>query len=341
MRTTVKAISAAAVAAALGGGLAACSTGSVTKAAPPAKTSAPAPATTVPASTTAAPTPSDPNSGPVGTTFNVTGTDNQGNDTKYSVTVVKLVEPASASDEFNTASSGHHLAGAEVQVTGITGQSTDDAFSTMSTQGSDEQTYDSSIVNTLAAGDTFNGGVFHVGPGQQQIGWVPFEVKDGVHVASVQWTASSGFSDSVATWTVAGTPLAAAPAPAPATPQAPAASQKAPQAPAPAPTQPAASSSANAEAVVTQFFQDINNHDYRAAWALGGDNLSGGTGYDKWVAGYATTTWNTLGTLVSSGPGVVAFTLSATHTDGTTGTYQGTYTVQNSVIVSGDVRQTS
>jgi hypothetical protein len=334
MRTTVKTISAAAVAAALGGGLAACSTGSVTKAAPPAKTSAPA-------STTPAPTPSDPNSGPVGTTFNVTGTDDQGNDTKYSVTVVKLVEPASPSDELNTASSGHHLAGADVQVTGITGQSTDDAFNTMSTQGSDDQTYDSSIANTLAAGDTFNSGVFHVGPGQHQTGWVPFEVKDGVHVASVQWTASSGLSDSVATWTVTGTPLAAAPAPAPATPQAHAASQKAPQAPAPAPTQPASSSNANAEAVVTQFFQDINNHDYQAAWALGGDNLNGGTGYDKWAAGYATTTSDTLGTLVSSSPGVVAFTLSATHTDGTTSTYQGTYTVQNGVIVSGDVRQTS
>ena len=332
MKTTVKAISAATVVAALGGGLAACSTGSVTKAAPPAKTSAPAPATTTrPASTTPAPTPSDPNSGPVGTTFEVTGTDDQGNDTKYSVTVVKLVEPASASDEFNTASSGRHLAGAEVRVTGIAGQSTDDAFNTMSTQGSDDQTYDSSIGTTLAAGDTFNDGVFHVGPGQHQTGWVPFEVKGGVHVTSVQWTASSGLSDSVATWTVTGTPPAAAPAPAPSTPPA----------PAPAPTQPAASPDANAEAVVTQYFQYINNHDYRAAWALGGDNLNGGTGYDKWVAGYATTTWNTLGTLVSSGPGVVAFTLSATTTDGTTRTYQGTYTVQNGVIVSGDVKQTS
>ncbi len=333
MRTTVKTISAVAVVAALGGGLAACSTGSVTKAAPPATTSAPAaPATTPgPASTTPAATPSDPNSGPVGTTFEVTGTDDQGNDTKYSVTVVKLVEPASASDEFNTASSGRHLAGAEVQVTGITGQSTGNAFITMSTQGSDDQTYGSSILTTLAAGDTFNSGVFHVAPGQHQTGWVPFEVKDGVHVASVQWTASSGFSDSVATWTVTKTPPAAAPAPAPATSQA----------PAPAPTQPAASPDANAEAVVTQYFQYINNHDYRAAWALGGANLNGGTGYDKWVAGYATTTWNTLGTLVSSGPGVVAFTLSATTTDGTTRTYQGTYTVQNGVIVSGDVKQTS
>jgi hypothetical protein len=330
MRTTVKTISAAAVAAALGGGLAACSTGSVTKAAPPAKTSAPALATTAPAPTTPAPTPSDPNSGPVGTTFNVTGTDNQGNDTKYSVTVVHLIEPASASDEFNTASSGHHLAGAEVQVTGITGQSTDDAFNTMSAQGSDDQTYNSSIANTLAAGNTFNSGEFHVGPGQHETGWVPFEIKDGVDVASVQWTASSGFSDSVATWTVTGTPPAAAPAPTPAT-----------QAPAPAPTQPAASSNVKAEAVVTQFFQDINNHDYQAAWALGGDNLNGGTGHDKWVAGYATTAQDTLGMLVSSSPGVVAFTLSATHTDGTTGTYQGTYTVQNGVIVSGDVRQTS
>jgi hypothetical protein len=97
----------------------------------------------------------------------------------------------------------------------------------------------------------------------------------------------------------------------------------------------------NAEAVVTQFYQDITNHDYQAAWALGGDNLNGGVGYSKWVAGYATTASISLGTFSSSGSDQVTVSLSADQTDGSTTTYQGTYTVQNGVIVSANITQTS
>jgi hypothetical protein len=97
----------------------------------------------------------------------------------------------------------------------------------------------------------------------------------------------------------------------------------------------------NAEAVVTQFYQDITNHDYQAAWALGGDNLNGGVGYDNWVAGYATTASISLGTFSSSGSDQVTVSLSADQTDGSTTTYLGTYTVQNGVIVSANITQTS
>ena len=58
--------------------------------------------------------------------------------------------------------------------------------------------------------------------------------------------------------------------------------QPAQQAPAPAPVQPQFT---NAVAVVAQYYQDITNHDYQAAWAMGGSNVSGGVGYDAWVAG--------------------------------------------------------
>ena len=58
----------------------------------------------------------------------------------------------------------------------------------------------------------------------------------------------------------------------------------------------APSSIVNAEAVVTQYYQDITDHNYSAAWALGGSNLSGGAGYSSWVAGYATTASISLGT---------------------------------------------
>ena len=53
---------------------------------------------------------------------------------------------------------------------------------------------------------------------------------------------------------------------------------------------------ANATAVVTEFYQDITDHNYAAAWAAGGRNVSGGVGYDAWVAGYGTTESISLGT---------------------------------------------
>ena len=36
--------------------------------------------------------------------------------------------------------------------------------------------------------------------------------------------------------------------------------------------------------MVDQFYQDITDRNYPAAWALGGDNI-GGTDYNAWVAG--------------------------------------------------------
>jgi hypothetical protein len=65
-----------------------------------------------------------------------------------------------------------------------------------------------------------------------------------------------------------------------------------PTAAAPAP----AAGLTSAEAVVTQFYQDITDHNYAAAWALGGDNISNGVSYASWVAGYSTTASITLNT---------------------------------------------
>src|SRR3954465_11971716 len=44
----------------------------------------------------------------------------------------------------------------------------------------------------------------------------------------------------------------------------------------------------NASAVVAQYYEDITNHDYEAAWELGGSNIAGKT-YDDYVAGFSTT----------------------------------------------------
>jgi len=107
---------------------------------------------------------------------------------------------------------------------------------------------------------------------------------------------------------------------------------------APAPAQPQFTSSI---AVVNQYYQDITDRNYSAAWALGGSNLSGGVGYDAWVAGYGTTASITLYSQSDWGSGKVTSYLSAVQSDGSTRTYYGTYYVSNGGIISANIAQTS
>jgi hypothetical protein len=107
------------------------------------------------------------------------------------------------------------------------------------------------------------------------------------------------------------------------------------------PQQPTTPQYTNALSVVDQFYQDITDHNYSAAWSLGGDNLSGGVGYDSWVAGYATTVSITLYDTANFGSGEVTAYLNALQGDGSTATYSGTYYVANGVITSASIAQTS
>jgi hypothetical protein len=97
----------------------------------------------------------------------------------------------------------------------------------------------------------------------------------------------------------------------------------------------------NGSAVVAQYYQDITDHNYSAAWAMGGSNVSGGVGYNAWVAGYATTASITMYNSSNWGSGEVTTYLSALQTDGSTRTYYGTYYVSNGVITSASIAQTS
>jgi hypothetical protein len=120
---------------------------------------------------------------------------------------------------------------------------------------------------------------------------------------------------------------------------APPAPEQTPQQPsAPAPAQPQFTSSI---AVVNQYYQDITDRNYSAAWALGGSNLSGGVGYDAWVAGYGTTASITLYSQSDWGSGKVTSYLSAVQSDGSTRTYYGTYYVSNGVLTSASIARTS
>jgi hypothetical protein len=95
-----------------------------------------------------------------------------------------------------------------------------------------------------------------------------------------------------------------------------------------------------ADAVVTQYYQDLSNGDYADAWILGGVNIAG-TDYNTWVAGYATTTSVTLNTESQWNSDTVGVNITATQSDGRSTSYQGNLTVEGGVITSADITQTS
>lgn len=92
------------------------------------------------------------------------------------------------------------------------------------------------------------------------------------------------------------------------------------------------------EAVVTAYFEAINNRDYQTAWELGGKNLE--TDYTSFVTGYSTTQWDTI-RIVSVQDGVVQLILDALETDGTSRSYDVTYTVLDGAITDGTATPTS
>jgi hypothetical protein len=107
---------------------------------------------------------------------------------------------------------------------------------------------------------------------------------------------------------------------------------------APPTTSPPVNPAAGPRATVEAYFAAINAHDFQKAWNLGGSNT--GQSYQQFVQGFNGTQQDTL-TIQSVSGNVVTAGLSALQTDGTVKTFQGTYTVNNGVITSFNVRQTS
>jgi Helix-turn-helix domain len=90
-------------------------------------------------------------------------------------------------------------------------------------------------------------------------------------------------------------------------------------------------------ATVRAYVAAINGHRYARAWRLGGRNAGGS--YGQFASGFGTTARDVL-SIVSVSGDVVTARLTAHETDGTVNTYQGTYLVDNGVIIGFDVLQT-
>jgi hypothetical protein len=132
--------------------------------------------------------------GTVGTTFTVTS----GDGTSYDVTLDKVAQDAALAPYETLENAADHAAAAEFTVKGDSGQSSDDANSDANAIGSDQAEYQSADI--LLTVPNFSSGLFRVGPGQTEKGWVAFELPPGVTVAQVQWAPR--LDSAAATWTV-------------------------------------------------------------------------------------------------------------------------------------------
>jgi hypothetical protein len=92
----------------------------------------------------------------------------------------------------------------------------------------------------------------------------------------------------------------------------------------------------DASAVVEEFYQDINNNDFTAAWELGGKNIAN-TSYAKWAAGFDTTENVEVETTNTEDSERVGVVIRATQSDGSVKVFHGTYTVSGGEIVNADI----
>lgn len=155
-----------------------------------------APSVTSPSqsATSASPTASAPLTASIGGTFKVT--DSSGN--IYDVTLVRVIDPAQGSDQFNQPNNGERFVAAVFRVTGVSGTASDDSNSDAMLTGANQQVYQPDF-DSVAGYTNFNGGDFNVTPDQSETGAVTFQVPIGVKVSNIQWTLE--FGSSTATWT--------------------------------------------------------------------------------------------------------------------------------------------
>ncbi len=88
-------------------------------------------------------------------------------------------------------------------------------------------------------------------------------------------------------------------------------------------------------AVVMAYYQAVNNHNYARAWQLNTAAHSLST-YAAFKQGYAQTARDTV-TVTGVTGDVVSIQLASAQTDGTTKYFQGSYTVQNGMIVTASI----
>ncbi len=140
----------------------------------------------------------------MGTTLQIHTTDNRTNQpVVYDIQLVGVIDPAQGQTQFDTPDAGNRLVGAELKITGISGsmqRGDDDADANTLVIGTNHQTYQPDFV-TLAAGTDFDSGDFTTSQGSVSVGYVPFQVPQGIGISEIHWAELYGSSQTAA-WTV-------------------------------------------------------------------------------------------------------------------------------------------
>jgi hypothetical protein len=160
-------------------------------------TDAPAITTTVIAPTTPGPASPTPTNGKTGTTLTLTG--NSAGE-KENVTVVKVVDPATSTDQYVQPDQGKHYVVVQVRLTN-TGtaayaDSPTNGAHLIDTQG---QQYNAEWIGATAVGQSFSGQV-KIAPSASALGAIIFAVPDGTKPAAFQFALDSGFGRQTGQW---------------------------------------------------------------------------------------------------------------------------------------------
>ncbi|MFB7442397.1 DUF4352 domain-containing protein [Streptomyces mirabilis] len=189
-RTRIR-LSAATAIAACALSLTACNTGSTVtdkpKAAPASKSSGGKPA---------AKKSKAPDVAKVGDTIALKGTDDG---SKLDVTVVKVVDPAKAADEFTTPESGKRFVGIQFRLVNTGSVAYNDSPSNgAQISDADGQQFQTTF-GDISAGPSMASEV-KLKPGAKALGWIVFEVPKASKVSVVQFGMDSGFAQQTGEW---------------------------------------------------------------------------------------------------------------------------------------------
>jgi hypothetical protein len=118
------------------------------------------------------------------------------------VTLTQVIDPAAGADQYTTPDPGKRFVGIEMTIAN-TGKATltDDANSTTTVQGSDNQSYTADF-SSISECTNFNNGEYTLAPGATVTGCVTFQVPTGVNVKQVQFQPGLGVGGVTGQWQV-------------------------------------------------------------------------------------------------------------------------------------------
>ncbi|MBS2966432.1 DUF4352 domain-containing protein [Actinocrinis puniceicyclus] len=126
----------------------------------------------------------------------------QGDGTTIEVTVIKIVDPDTPSNEFETPKAGTHYASVQFQLLDKgPGSYQDDPLIDAQVKDATGQTFKPAIVTETGAGPQMSSST-NLPKGDKALGFITFEIPSGSKVTQVQYNLNGGLFGTTAQWTV-------------------------------------------------------------------------------------------------------------------------------------------